>query len=539
MSTQKPDVIVVGSGLSALLTANYSSEQMNVIIFTKSSKSDNNSFLAQGGVACAIEHTDSWQLHYEDTLMAGCYHNNEKAVEALTKLGPELLLEIIQQGMEFDKDKQGILSLGMEGAHSKRRILHAGGDQTGKILMEWLQSTLSDKVTIVEHETVIKILTEKGVCVGVQTMNNLGQRKEYRAKSVVLATGGAGALYPYTSNNASITGMALSLAYMAGAALADLEFMQFHPTMLSKDGKAVGLVSEAVRGEGAFLENSKGERFMDGIHPLKDLAPRDVVSRAIFYELENGEHVFLNIETLTNFEQRFPAITALCQKYGISLKNKRIPVVPGAHFYMGGIQTTINGETSLPQLFAVGEAACNGVHGANRLASNSLLETIVFSKTLADHLQSSQSSEKKWQHTPKVKGENNDIWHKRMVPLPNKSEIQHMMMQYAGIVRNEEGLLTLKRWLGTFTPYWEGVELICSKLPLEQIEIIHMLHLCYLITLAALEREESRGAHYRSDYPLAKESWKQQRIIHQVQEDRGERNGVEHHYARRDAASFL
>ncbi|CAG9619481.1 L-aspartate oxidase [Sutcliffiella rhizosphaerae] len=534
---QKPDVIVVGSGLSALLTANYLSDKLNVIIFTKSSKYDNNSFLAQGGVACAIEHTDSWEQHYQDTLFAGCYHNDENAVKVLTQMGPELLREIVHKGMKFDKDKQGNYSLGMEGAHSKRRILHAGGDQTGKKLMEWLQSTLSNKVQLVEHETVIKLEVQDGVCSGVQTINNNGMRKSYFSSSVVLATGGAGALYPFTSNNISITGMALSLAYQAGAALTDLEFMQFHPTMLSYEGRAVGLISEAVRGEGAYLETGSGKRFMEEYHPLKDLAPRDVVSRAIFYEMEKGESIYLNIEHVSDFVERFPAITALCKKHNICLEKKRIPVVPGAHFYMGGIFTNINGETTLPGLFAVGEAACNGVHGANRLASNSLLETMVFSKTLADHLKKidlpASALRYRREELP------SDFLQRKCESLPIKSDIQQMMMQYAGIVRNEEGLFTLKNYLEIFEPYWKGLNQLTAILSLEEIETIHMLQLSFLITEAAIKRTESRGTHYRTDHPVAKEAWKQVRIMHNVPDKKGEMETNEQYSITRNAASIF
>ncbi|WP_010195945.1 L-aspartate oxidase [Bacillus sp. m3-13] len=540
MSSLQRDVIVVGSGLSALLTANYLSEHMNVIIFTKSSKNDNNSFLAQGGVACAIEHTDSWQLHYEDTMAAGCYHNEEDAVELLTKCGPGELQAFIQNGMQFDRDGLGEYSLGMEGAHSKRRILHAGGDQTGKELMEWLQSRLSEKVLMVEHETVIKLHVQNDQCCGVQTFNSNGERTDYFADKVILATGGAGSLYPYTSNNESITGMALSLAYQAGATLTDLEFMQFHPTMLCIDGKAVGLVSEAVRGEGAFLQNGKAHRFMENVHPFKDLAPRDVVSRAIFQELDQGEKVYLNISKVKQFQTRFPAITKLCTKNGIDLKTNLIPVVPGAHFYMGGIYTNVHGETSLKGLYAVGEAACNGVHGANRLASNSLLETIVFSKTLADHLLK-ESHYVLW-HKTSIEKMDKDLLQYRAVPLPSKEEIQLMMMKHAGIVRHKEGLVELKEWLKLFQPYCKAMPQLTDILGIDEIETIHMLQLCYLITEAALQRKESRGAHFRSDFPVAKESWRQVRILH-VQKDgsamRREKGIDEYNHAARDAASFL
>ncbi|RJR06796.1 L-aspartate oxidase [Candidatus Parcubacteria bacterium] len=504
------DVIVVGSGLSALLTAKYLSKHMNVMVFTKSNKYENNSFLAQGGVASAIADTDSWQEHFHDTIFAGCNHNEKDSVELLTKLGPRMLQELMEAGMDFDKDEHGVLSLGMEGAHSQRRILHAGGDQTGKRMMQWLHSLISHSVQVVEQETVIKILTEDDRCCGIKTVNRLGERKSYYASHIVFATGGAGALYSYTSNDPSVNGMALALAYQAGAILTDLEFMQFHPTMLHVNDKVIGLVSEAVRGEGAYLVNDQGKRIMQGIHPLEDLAPRDIVSRTIFQELDLGGKVFLNIENVINFEERFPTISYMCTNQGISLENNLLPVVPGAHFFMGGIKTDLNGETSLKGLYAVGEAACNGVHGANRLASNSLLEAIVFSKKLAEHLLSKPigNCRKKLIDEP-LNQAKLDL---PFLPLPAKSDLQAMMMKHAGIVRHAEGLKKLKGWLEAYQPYWQEFDWLEKDLSQVEIELVYMLQISHLIASAALEREESRGAHCRSDFPQASEAWLQKRI---------------------------
>ncbi|WP_223702893.1 L-aspartate oxidase [Sutcliffiella deserti] len=516
MSHTQYDVIVVGSGMSALLTANYLSKHMNVMVFTKSGKHENNSFLAQGGVAGAIAKTDSWNQHYMDTLIAGCDHNNKYSVQLLTKQGPAMLQEIIDNGMKFDEDPSGNLSLGMEGAHSMRRILHAGGDQTGKKIMKWLHSQLKESVTILEHETVVNLLVDSERCYGVKTLNTLGQRRTYRATHVVFATGGAGGLYSYTSNNNSVTGMALALAYRVGATLTDLEFMQFHPTMLRVGDKAVGLISEAVRGEGAYLMNNEGKSIMSGVHPLNDLAPRDIVSRVIFNELDQGREVFLNIEHVRNFEARFPTITQMCSSHGINLANKLLPVVPGAHFFMGGIETNENGETSIEGLYAVGEVACNGVHGANRLASNSLLEAIVFSKKLAEHLLNKEST---IQWMPTDYREKLSSLKRETIILPAKEELQKKMMKYAGIVRNKNGLLKLISWLKTYQTYWESLDEIESSLPLEKIELIYMLQVSYLIASSALNREESRGAHFRLDFPYLNENWKQKRIMHQKKQN--------------------
>lgn len=514
MSPNYGDVIVVGSGLSALLTAKYLSKHMNVMVFTKSNKYENNSFLAQGGVASAIADSDTWQEHFHDTILAGCYHNDKDSVELLTKLGPRMLQDLIEAGMDFDKDEHGVLSLGMEGAHSQRRILHAGGDQTGRRMMQWLHSQILHCVQIVEQETVIKVLTEDDRCYGIRTVNRFGERKSYYASHIVFATGGAGALYSYTSNDPSVNGMALALAYQAGATLTDLEFMQFHPTMLHVNDKVIGLVSEAVRGEGAYLVNDQGKRIMQGIHPLEDLAPRDIVSRTIFQELGRGGKVFLNIENVKNFEERFPTISYMCRNQGISLNNKLLPVVPGAHFFMGGIKTDLNGETSLNGLYAVGEAACNGVHGANRLASNSLLEAIVFSKKLAEHLLNKPMGNccEKFIDEPLTKAKPDT--NKPFLLLPAKSELQAMMMKHAGIVRHAEGLQKLKGWIEAYQPYWQELDRLEMDLSLVEMELIFMLQISYLIASAALEREESRGAHCRSDFPQASETWLQKRINH-------------------------
>jgi L-aspartate oxidase len=349
-------------------------------------------------------------------------------------------------------------------------------------------------------------------CCGIKTVNRFGERKSYYASHIVFATGGAGALYSYTSNDASVNGMALALAYQAGAILTDLEFMQFHPTMLHVNNKVVGLVSEAVRGEGAYLVNDQGKRIMQGIHPQEDLAPRDIVSRTIFQELDRGSKVFLNIENVINFEERFPTISNMCRNQGISMKNKLLPVVPGAHFFMGGIKTDLNGETSLKGLYAVGEAACNGVHGANRLASNSLLEAIVFSKKLAEHLLSKPlgNCREKLIEIPLSKAKPD----KPFLPLPAKSELQAMMMKHAGIVRHAEGLQELKRWLEAYQPYWQELDRLEVDLSLVEMELVYMLQISHLIASAALEREESRGAHCRSDFPQANEAWLQKRIFH-------------------------
>lgn len=485
------DVVIIGSGVAALSVAKAVCHKKNVILITKKTKRNNNTNLAQGGIAAAVASYDHPNNHYEDTLAAGCYYNNADAVRYLVEQGPDAINELIENGMLFDGDENG-LHLGKEGAHRKRRILHAGGDATGKNLLQQLLGEVAPHVTIVEHEILLHVITEGNVCLGVITRDGEGNIHHYEADHVVLATGGIGGVYACTSNDETITGDGLAAAYRAGAELVDLEFVQFHPTMLYINGGAIGLVSEAVRGEGAILINRKGERFMDRIHGQKDLAPRDVVARAIHEELLAGEKVYLNIANISHFTERFPTVSSLCAAQNIDIAKGKILVAPGAHFHMGGIKTNGNGETSIERLYAVGEAACNGIHGANRLASNSLLEGLVFGKRTGDYILNQETN---------VAEKNSE--NMKRVPftkaLPKKKEIQELMMKYVGIVRTEEGLLHAKEWLWQYDVYDTPIQY--DGLTNEEITIINMLTVCYLITEAALARKESVGSHYRSDFP--------------------------------------
>ncbi|AWC34016.1 L-aspartate oxidase [Bacillus cytotoxicus] len=485
------DVLIIGSGIAAFRVAKEICRKKNVIILTKKTRRNNNTYLAQGGIAAAIATYDNPNHHYEDTLKAGCHYNNTEAVRYLVENGSKEIHELLAAGMQFDGDEKG-LHLGKEGAHRKRRILHAGGDATGKHLLEHFIQEVTPHVTVIEQERVLDFIIENGTCRGVLTRDQKGHMHRYFAEYTVLATGGIGGLYTFTSNDETITGDGIAMVYRAGGELQDLEFMQFHPTMLHVDGRCCGLVSEAVRGEGAILVNGKGEHFMTGIHPQQDLAPRDVVARAIHSQLLVGEEVYLDISSIQHFEDRFPTVSSLCRIHGVNLKQNRIPVVPGAHFHMGGVKTNCDGETSIPRLYAAGETACNGVHGANRLASNSLLEGLVFGKRIGQHILHNSVTREKFDRAER------DQSH-QILYLPTKREIQEQMMRYVGIVRTEQGLLQAKKWFEHYgAPHFV---LQYEALTNEEITIVNMLTVCWLMIDAALQRKESIGGHYRSDDP--------------------------------------
>jgi L-aspartate oxidase len=506
----KSDVVIIGSGLAALVAANRLSMEKNVIIFTKSTKFNSNSMLAQGGVAAAISSDDDWSSHFNDTMIAGCGHNDETAVKTLVQAGPHYMLELIQQGMQFDKDTAGRITLGQEGAHSIRRILHAGGDATGKALVQFLLKMLSNKVQIIEHELAIDLIVKDGICVGVQTINQYEHLTSYYANHVILATGGCGGIYKHSSNDKSIVGDGYAMAYRAGADLMDMEFVQFHPTLLYVNGHCPGLISEAVRGEGARLVTKSGREIMKGHHPLLDLAPRDVVARVIFEEVKKGETIYLDISMINSFSAHFPTITSLCEQNGINLSDGKIPVVPGAHFMMGGIKVDSYSQSTTPGLFAIGEVACTGVHGANRLASNSLLEGIVFSNLMADFILSQKTrpvyENKAREDVPTLQPGNQ---------FPTKKQIQEMMMKSVGIVRSRQ---ELEEVVMVLEPY---IHLTPKQLQFdkEKISLLNMMTTAWLIASSALHREESRGGHFRVDFPDVNKAWNHRTIT---------RNLIEH-----------
>ncbi|MBM7572045.1 L-aspartate oxidase [Aquibacillus albus] len=514
ITIEKENVVIIGSGLAALTIAERLSGDKNVIVLTKSTIHRSNSVKAQGGIAASVGEGDHWESHYQDTMTAGCFFNEEQAVEVLVKKGPHYIKKLMDRGLPFDKNAKGELLLGKEGAHMHRRILHAGGDATGNVLMDFLIKHL--QISVIEGENVLDLIMDGTKCVGVITSNKNGNLNYYTADHVILATGGCGGLYQVTSNDSTTAGDGIALAYRAGAELNDLEFMQFHPTMLYTNNRCYGLVSEAVRGEGAVLKTKDGKPIMERVHPLKDLAPRDIVAREIQTYLNNGETIYLDISMIEDFQQKFPTITSICEKANIFIENGLLPVAPGAHFLMGGVKTNLYGETNVEGLYAIGEVACNGVHGANRLASNSLLEGIVFSNLLADRLLSFPGQS----NTIKQRVEQKSNPSRNHLELPSKEEIQEVMTRYVGIERSREGLLFAKQWMERFN-FQQFNQKHISDYTNEQLEKINQLTSCWLIITSALMRTESRGGHYRSDYPKTNDlEWGARHIIRHKNENR-------------------
>ncbi len=498
-------VIIVGSGIAGLYTALLLGEHQSVILITKNILSESNTTYAQGGIAAAIGITDSPELHYQDTIMAGAGLCNPDAVLALVYEGPEHVRRLINLNLPFDRTLDGV-ALTKEAAHSRRRILHADGDATGRIISQTLIQLAREnpKIKIYENCFALSLVTRQGKCAGLVALKE-GTLKLFLSNAVVLCTGGIGQIYGKTTNPSVATGDGINLAYQAGAVLQDLEFIQFHPTALHLPPAPPFLISEAVRGEGAVLLNQNGERFMPSYHELAELAPRDIVARSIFAEIskENSPCVYLDLSKLTPaaIKQRFPNIYETCLRYGLDITTSPIPVAPAAHYFMGGIQTDLDGRTIIPRLYAAGESAATGVHGANRLASNSLLEGLVFGGRIAkilkkSNLTVSESLDDLEFHYPELITEYKNL-------SIDYSMLHQLTDQSLGIIRHASGL---KKAL-------TKLEIISSAQPDCELdpayfELQNMLQLAKLSFQAALARTESRGGHFRSDFPEPNPDWR-------------------------------
>jgi L-aspartate oxidase len=482
------DFLIIGSGAAGLRAALDLADVGRVLILTKTEIRESNSRYAQGGIAAAIGQEDSATLHYSDTITAGAGLCDEEAVRILTEEGPAEIERLVGLGTSFDR-QNGEIELAREGAHSRARVLHAQGDATGKEIVRALSAKVLtlDKVKIIPFAFVQELLVDNGRVCGVR-FTSQGKRFEATATATLIASGGAGQVYRETTNPPVATGDGFALGYRVGALLSDMEFVQFHPTALKLPNLPPFLISEAIRGEGAHLINSAGERFVD------ELAPRDVVARAIYERLRAEKGVFLDLRHLPpeNILKRFPYISSYCSQQGFDITQQPVPVVPAAHYFMGGLHTDLHGRTSVPGLFAAGEAASTGVHGANRLASNSLLECVVFGRRAAAAMKEIQKLNPANYRAPESASVR--------VPLHSESArsvIRDAAWLGAGIIRSESALKEGLSVLESMERQWEPH----NAPSLEQMETSNLLVVARVILQSALIRLESRGAHYRSDYP--------------------------------------
>ena len=526
MKHSKYSVVIVGSGISGLYAAIKLSESMNlpdgILLLTKSQLSESNSRYAQGGIVGVLPENapDSVSLHVADTIKAGCGLSDFNVVKFISENSQYAIKDLMSYGVEFDRDKQNGLTFTLEGAHSVRRILHVGGDATGygieKALVNKVKNdkTIAENISIYEQCHAVELLIDaKGECRGIISFNEATKEFEtIYAGATVLATGGVGQVYKYTTNPSVATGDGLALAVRAKAEIKDMEFIQFHPTALSLDNdESRFLISESVRGEGAKLVNSKGEYFMERYHEQKDLAPRDIVSRSIVKELEASgeERVFLDASLIPidTFTTRFPNIYKKCLENGVDVTKDYIPVSPAAHYCMGGIKTSVDGTTSIRHLYAIGEAGCTSLHGANRLASNSLLECVVTAFELVntlsfENLQVSDVIDDSILSTiknyaPQDEPEDADCDVNALI-----NRLKDTMWKNVGIIRDENSLLQALSDLKKISEEF-GRNRFCTSA--EEFELRNLLNVALVITNMALRRKESIGAHFRSDSPVMEE----------------------------------
>ncbi len=506
------DFLVIGSGVAGLRAAVELAQRGKVIVVTKDIPTESSTEYAQGGVAVALSDEDEVGIHFEDTIKAGDGLCREEAVKALVEEGPERILELIEWGAEFDKEGTK-LAFTIEAAHSRRRILHAHGDSTGKELERVLINKIKSFKTIqrMQFSTAVDLLIEDGRCSGAYILKD-GEIIAIYAKSTLLATGGAGQIFSRTTNPAVVTGDGMAIAYRAGAVLEDMEFVQFHPTVLFAPAAPQFLLSEAMRGEGAILRNIFKETFMKNYHPDAELAPRDVVSRAIISEMvrTNSSNVYLDLTHRdTEFvKKRFPRIYSTCLRYDLNITKDLIPVSPAAHYMMGGVKTDLNGTTSIKGLYSAGEVACTGVHGANRLASNSLLEGLVYGYragvAVAQHRAEAQrcggAEAKVVELGLSPSGKLSNFRSSELEEI--RTSLRRLMWERVGIIRCGESLNIA---MGNLSKWKHILDMDFSTR--RGLELKNMLTVASLITESALARKGSVGAHYRSDFKERGEDW--------------------------------
>ncbi len=505
----KTDFLVIGSGISGLfLTLNISNliPDKKILLITKERLHDSSTFHAQGGIACVWNNSDNFEKHIRDTLVAGDGLCDESVVRKIVSQAPERIQDLIDLGLKFTRSENGGYDLGQEGGHSERRILHVN-DQTGHSLEHILINNVKklNNVEIKEFWCAINLFEENFKCYGAYVLDQ--ENKEIHniaAKATILTTGGAGKIYLYTTNPDVASGDGIAMAYRAGATISNMEFYQFHPTCLYHPYAKSFLITEAMRGEGAVLKNLNGEGFMEKYHPLKELAPRDIVSRAIDAELKKSgdDHVLLDIATYKDsgfIKSHFPGIHENCLKFNIDITKDPIPVVPAAHYCCGGVLAGINGTTEVKGLYVLGESACTGLHGANRLASNSLLEGLVSAYECAHYL-IEEIPELKIKDIPEWEPRNAVPSTEAVVITQNWQEIRRFMWNYVGIVRTDKRLQRAKKRINLLLDeinqyYWD------FRIEKNLVELRNLATVAKILIVSAISRKESRGIHYNIDYP--------------------------------------
>ena len=499
------DVVVIGSGIAGLMAAIHASHR-EVLVLSKSGFAEGGSSpLAQGGVAAAVGPADSPMSHARDTMEAGAGLCREEVVRAVTREGPELIDELLALGAAFDRSQAGTLDLGREGAHDHARVVHAEGDATGAEIVRALRTAVEaeDRIEILDHTLALDLVVDRGRVLGVVCADIDGRSLLVAANAVVLATGGIGRVFSATTNPAESTGDGLAMAARAGASLAGLEFVQFHPTALDVNSDTTPLLTEALRGEGALLVDESGRRILEGVHPRLELAPRDVVARAIWNQLQTGGRAFLDGTALADeFACRFPSVLRLCLDHDLDPRVRPMPVTPAAHYHMGGVVVGLDGSTSLPGLWACGEVSWTGLHGGNRLASNSLLEALVYGRrtgrSVAEVSREYASTERAV-HAADRAGFELGL-HPWVRPTdPVVSELRMVMWRDVGLVRSMTGLRRAQL----------DIDRLSRGRGKKLGEMTNLLTVARLVTTAATLRTESRGAHFRRDFPRLSRHWNQ------------------------------
>ncbi|MBK9214110.1 MAG: L-aspartate oxidase [Chloracidobacterium sp.] len=491
------DFVVIGSGVAGLRASiELAASGARVTVLTKDKASESNTEYAQGGVAVVLSDDDDVELHEEDTLVAGAGLCDEAAVETLVTEGTRYIKQLIDWGAEFDREA-GKLVFTQEAAHSRRRILHSHGDSTGAELVRALiaRAAAEKAITLTPFANTEQLLVSGGRCVGVSYLDPiLRASREVCARAVILCTGGAGQLYQHTTNPPVATGDGMAMAYFAGAEMADMEFIQFHPTALNVENAPRFLLSEAMRGEGGILRNKYGERFMPRYDERAELAPRDIVSRSIVAEMRRTgtRTVFLDMTAMDSafLKQRFPKIYETCSAYGLDLATDLLPVSPASHYCMGGVRTDLWGRTTLPGLYAAGEVACTGVHGANRLASNSLLEGLVFGARAG-----AAAVDDRWERASDPSERRRPPDGSPTLATAVRKRVKRIMWERVGILRDRDGLVRAQQ---------EFEQIAAGSLSTSSRNFVT---LGTLVAAAALWREESRGGHYRTDFPETRDEW--------------------------------